>query len=209
MRPPIPIERLSFANCAPDTEAGHLSSAARGSATSTTPLPITSKAPPRSTPGGMDRRAARDSAWPPRTLSPNFSFFSARIWQAFGRRRLEQPLSTIGWNFSFARTRRLESTLSGRASPPPWTPQLGGKCAYRGRLAKDRSPRRSRRSIAGRNTLYRPSRTLTSPRSGRRLIRWWCDKVATNHQPHRVIFPVEIRLLCTRGRDTYRSPFPS
>jgi hypothetical protein len=62
--------------------------------------------------------------------------------------------------------------------------------------------------IAGRNTLFRPSRTLTSPRSGRRLIRWWCDKVATNHQPHRVIFPVEIRLLCTRGRDTYRSPFP-
>jgi hypothetical protein len=76
-------------------------------------------------------------------------------------------------------------------------------------LGKYRCPRHSRRSIAGRNTLYRPSRTLTSPRSGRRLIRWWCDKVATNHQPHRVIFPVEIRLLCTRGRDTYRSPFPS
>jgi len=37
------------------------------------------------------------------------------------------------------------------------------------------------------------------------VVRQSCD----DHQPNRVIFLVEIRLFCTRGRDTYRSPFPS
>src|ERR1700722_9479166 len=33
------------------------------------------------------------------------------------------------------------STLSGHTGPRPWTPQLGGKRAHRGRLEKDRSSR--------------------------------------------------------------------
>ena len=49
----------------------------------------------------------------------------------------------------FAHSGRLESTLSGHCGPRPWTPQLGGKRAHRGRLEKNRSARESRRSITG------------------------------------------------------------
>ena len=42
-----------------------------------------------------------------------------------------------------------ELTYCGRSRPRPWTPQLGGDRASRGRLGKDRSPRDSRHSIAG------------------------------------------------------------
>jgi len=42
-----------------------------------------------------------------------------------------------------------ESTYCGRSRPRPWTPQLGGKYAYRVRLGKDRSPERSRHSLPG------------------------------------------------------------
>jgi hypothetical protein len=38
-----------------------------------------------------------------------------------------------------------EAGLKGRG---PWTAQLGGKCAYEGRLGKDRSARQSRHPIA-------------------------------------------------------------
>jgi len=44
--------------------------------------------------------------------------------------------------------RRPVSTFSGPTRIPWWTSQLGGKCAFRGRPGKDRSPHRSRRSIA-------------------------------------------------------------
>ena len=43
---------------------------------------------------------------------------------------------------------RLESTLSGRNGPRPWTPQLGGKIPFRGRLGNDWSARQSRHSIS-------------------------------------------------------------
>jgi len=42
---------------------------------------------------------------------------------------------------------RPESTYCGRSRPRPWTPQLGGKRAYKGRRGKARFPRDSRRSI--------------------------------------------------------------
>jgi hypothetical protein len=47
-----------------------------------------------------------------------------------------------------AHSGRLESTFSGRRRPRPWTPQLGGKRAYSGRLGKDRSLDESQHSSA-------------------------------------------------------------
>ena len=43
---------------------------------------------------------------------------------------------------------RPESTYCGRSRPRPWTPQLGGKRAYSGRLGKDRSLDESQHSSA-------------------------------------------------------------
>src|ERR1700734_354292 len=40
------------------------------------------------------------------------------------------------------------STYCGRSRSVPWTPQLGGECAYVGRLGKDRIPGESRPSFA-------------------------------------------------------------
>jgi hypothetical protein len=62
--------------------------------------------------------------------------------------------------------RRLESTYCGPSRQQPWTPQLGGTRAYKGRLGKDRTLRRSRRSIASANKSH--SATTRLPNAHRR-----------------------------------------
>ena len=61
--------------------------------------------------------------------------------------RIVQRRAGIGIGALLGR-RRPESTYCGRRRPRSWTPQLGGKRAYRGRLGKDRNACQSRHSIA-------------------------------------------------------------
>jgi hypothetical protein len=135
-----PARKVLVGNCARDSEAGHLSSAARGSATSTTPLPITWRAPQLSTPGEMDRRAARHLARPPQTLSPIFFlfFFCPNLAEVASNSRYRR----IGRNSPFARTGRLESTWTGcwsatsrRAPPDRRRPSVTGRCVEEFELA--------------------------------------------------------------------------
>jgi hypothetical protein len=53
----------------------------------------------------------------------------------------------------FALSGRPESTYCGRSGPRPWTGQLGGYRAFRGRLGNDRSVRQAAIRLRARNAL--------------------------------------------------------
>jgi hypothetical protein len=75
------------------------------------------------------------------------------------------------------------STFSGPSRPRPWTPQLGGKRAYSGRLEKDRSPRQSRHSIASRNGLHRLFATFAAPPTGDPQVKFPFPEFPTAFDP--------------------------
>ena len=60
------------------------------------------------------------------------------------------------------RVERPELTYCCRCRTRPWTPQLGGECAYRGRLGKYRSPRHSRHSIGNAKYASPPEARISS-----------------------------------------------
>ena len=66
--------------------------------------------------------------------------------EARERRGRGQRDAPFGNDRSLRSPGRLESTLSGHTGPRPWTPQLGGERAYKGRLGKGRSLGHSRHS---------------------------------------------------------------
>src|SRR5271156_4330620 len=106
MRSPIPLERLSFANCAQDAEAGHLSSAAAGRSRGPPPYP-SRRERPRFRPPGV---------WigEPRETQPGLHTRFLQIFSSFFCRNLAGVASYSGHRrisrtSPFAQTERLES----------------------------------------------------------------------------------------------------
>jgi hypothetical protein len=67
-------------------------------------------------------------------------YWRGRRWRGCRNRKSTARMAGV------ALSGRPESTC-GRSSPPPSTPQLAGKRAYKGRLGNDRSPRQTRHPI--------------------------------------------------------------